>query len=182
MRITARSSRALAFAGVVCLGGCASVLPPQTTQTTFTESDGVDSASRKVGLEVLTVPEGQRVMLVKSPEDRERVCSPRESDQGLSFSEGLSLGLPGVGGSGGGSIGGAVGDHAVALGSPTAVVQMARELLFRACELSLNLDADAAATREIYERFLLTLERIAPVLPAPTPPAPAASDEDDPEE
>jgi hypothetical protein len=109
-------------------------------------------------------------MLIKSPGDVERVCSPRESDQGLSFSEGLNLALPGDE-----SIGGSFGDQAVALGPPAAVVQLARELLFRACELSLNLDADAEETRDIYERFLATLEAIAPTLPV----AEAEDDDDD---
>jgi hypothetical protein len=137
-------------------------MPPQQPEVDFAEHGGIDQANRKLGLQVLTVPEGQRVMLIKSPEDVERVCSPRESDQGLSFSEGVSLSLPGGGDSVG--VGETVGDQAVALGHPTAIVQLARELLFRACELSLSLNADAAETRDIYERFLATLEAIAPPL------------------
>lgn len=141
----------------VALAGCASVVPPQQTEVTYAERGGIDEQHRQVGLQILTVPEGERVMLIKSPDDVERVCSPRESDEGLSVSEGLSLSLPS-----GGSVGEQVGDEAVALGQPTAIVQLARELLYRACELSLNLDADAATTREIYERFLSTLEVVAP--------------------
>lgn len=148
------------------LSGCAA-LPPQRTTVTFSEQGGVDEQHEQSGLQVFTVPEGQRVMLIKSPDDVERVCAPRESDQGTSVSEGLSLSLPG---SGGASTGGSASDQAVPLGSPSAAAQLARELLFRACELSLNLDADAAETREIYERFLATLEALGPAL------APAATD------
>ena len=155
------------------LTGCASALPPQRSELEFAERGGVDEQHREVGLQVLTVPEGQRVMLNKSPDDVERVCSPRESDEGLSVSEGLSVTLPG----GGESIGESVGDQAVALGPPAAVVQLARELLYRACELSLNLDADAATTREIYERFLSVLENVGPFLGAET--SAAAADEED---
>lgn len=163
-----------AAAGLLALTGCASALPLQRTEVELAERGGVDEQHREVGLQVLTVPEGQRVMLIKSPDDVERVCSPRESDQGLSVSEGLSVTLPG----GGESIGGSVGDQAVALGAPAAVVQLTRELLYRACELSLNLDADAATTREIYERFLSVLENVGPFLGSET----AEDDEDDDEE
>lgn len=169
-RLASTLAALAAAAGLVVLTGCASALPPQRTEVEFAERGGVDEQHREVGLQVLTVPEGQRVMLIKSPDDVERVCSPRESDQGLSFSEGLSLTLPGDE-----SVGGSFGDQAVALGRPVAVVQLARELLFRACELSLNLDADAAATREIYERFLSVLETVGPFLGSET----AEDDEDD---
>jgi hypothetical protein len=140
------------------------MVPPQETEVEFAERGGLDQANREIGLQVLTVPEGQRVMLIKSPDDVERVCSPRESDEGMSVSEGLSLSVPTGAGSVG--VGESVGDQAVALGHPTAIVQLARELLFRACELSLNLNANAAETRDIYERFLTTLEAIAPALQA----------------
>jgi hypothetical protein len=150
------------------------MLPPERPEVDFAEHSGIDQANREIGLQVLTIPEGQRVMLIKSPGDVERVCSPRESDEGMSVSEGLSLSVPTGAGSVG--VGESVGDQAVALGHPTAIVQLARELLFRACELSLNLNADAAETREIYERFLATLEAIAPAL---VPAAEAEDDEDD---
>lgn len=152
----------LAAGGALPFGGCTGMMPPQQPEVDFAEHGGIDQANREIGLQVLTIPEGQRVMLIKSPDDVERVCSPRESDQGLSFSEGLSLSLPGGADSVG--VGESMGDQAVALGHPKAVVQLARELLFRACELSLNLNADAAETREIYERFLATLEAVAPAL------------------
>ena len=164
----------LAVGGVLSLGACTGMLPPERPEVDFAEHSGIDQANREIGLQVLTIPEGQRVMLIKSPGDVERVCSPRESDEGMSVSEGLSLSVPTGAGSAG--VGESVGDQAVALGHPTAIVQLARELLFRACELSLNLNADAAETREIYERFLATLEAIAPAL---VPAAEAEDDEDD---
>lgn len=152
-----------ALAAALALTGCAGTLPPQSSQEVFAERGGVRGDGAAVGLEVLTVPEGQRVMLIKSPDDLERVCSPRESDQGFSVSEGVELSLPGAGG---GAIGEEAGAKAVPLAHPTAIVLLARELLFRACELSLNLDADAAETRAIYERFLATLESVAGSLAA----------------
>lgn len=153
----------LAVGALFALGGCSSMLPPERTETDFAERGGIDQAGRQVGLQVLTVPEGQRVMLIKSPEDVERVCSPRESDEGMSVSEGLSLDLAGAGE--GVGMGESVGERAVPLSHPTALVLLARELLFRACELSLNLDASPEETRAIYERFLATLEAVAPTLP-----------------
>ena len=159
-----RPSLAAVATGLLALAGCTAALPPERTEVEFAERAGVDQAGREVGLQVVTVPEGQRVMLIKSPDDVERVCSPRESDEGLSFSEGLDLDLTGAGE--GIGVGESVGERAVALAHPTALVLLARELLFRACELSLNLDASPEETRAIYERFLATLETIAPTLPA----------------
>lgn len=164
-----RGSLRLSFAavtagGLLALAGCSAALPPQRTEVAFSERSGIDQAGRQIGLQVLTVPEGQRVMLIKGPDDVERVCSPRESDEGRSFSEGVDLHLAGAGE--GLGVGENVGERAVALAHPTALVLLARELLFRACELSLNLDADAEETRAIYDRFLGTLEAIAPTLPA----------------
>jgi hypothetical protein len=40
-------------------------------------------------------------------------------------------------------------------------VLISRELMYRACELSLNINADTALTLQIYERFLRSLEEIA---------------------
>lgn len=162
--VTTMSQRPLlALAAVLALAGCAGTLPPETTREVFAERDGLRADGAPLGLEVITVPEGQRVMLIKSPDDVERVCSPRESDQGFSVSEGVQLSLPGAGG---GTIGEQIGAQAVPLAHPTAIVLLARELLFRACELSLNLDADPAETRAIYERFLATLETVSTMLVA----------------
>lgn len=138
------------------LWGCAGMLPPQQTEVVFGESGGLTTGGQKIGLEALSVPEGQRIMLIKSPDDVERVCAPRESDEGHSVSQGLNLSVPGSGL----KIGENVGDQAVPLGKPSTAVQLARELLFRACELSLNLNADHQETRDIYERFLTALETI----------------------
>jgi len=46
------------------------------------------------------------------------------------------------------------------LGGRSADVLLARELLYRACELSTNLHADQELTLKIYDRFLTTLESI----------------------
>lgn len=162
--VTTMSLRcAMALAAALAFAGCAGTLPPQNTQEAFAERGGVRADGAAVGLEVLTVPEGQRVMLIKSPDDVERVCSPRESDQGFSVSEGVQLSLPGAAG---GAIGEEAGVQAVPLAHPTTIVLLARELLFRACELSLNLNADPAETSAIYERFLATVESVAGSLAA----------------
>ena len=48
----------------------------------------------------------------------------------------------------------------VGLGGRSADVLLARELLYRACELATNLGADRELTLKIYDRFLATLESI----------------------
>jgi hypothetical protein len=137
------------------IGGCATSLPSFEPKEIYE-----DAGRRQPGLLVTQVPEGQRVMLIKTPGDVEKVCSPRESDEGLGVSKGFDVSVP----TGAGSVGFGedVGDQAVALAHPTAIVLLARELLYRACELSLNLNADSEQTLAIYERFLRSLESIAP--------------------
>jgi hypothetical protein len=137
------------------------MLSQPATETVLDEEQGV-VRTRHLGLEVLTIPEGQRVMLVKGPDDTERVCAPRESDEGMGYSEGLSIALPGDE-----RIGGDVADQPIALAHPTGIVQLAREMLFRACELSLNVNADPAETLRIYDRFLDVLQAISPALQTP---------------
>ncbi|MCG8455670.1 MAG: hypothetical protein MI919_05265 [Holophagales bacterium] len=146
--------------------GCASSQPTLEPQQIYRDAPGKSS-----GLIVETIAEGERVMLIKSPDDLERVCSPRESDEGLSFSQGFDVSVPTAAGAVG--LGEQSGDDAIALGNPSDLVQLARELLFRACELTLNLDADAEQTVAIYDHFLASFERIATSL------QPAAESEDD---
>ena len=134
--------------------GCASTLPTLESQEIYRQTPVEQS-----GLIVKTVAEGERVMLIKSPDDLEKVCSPRESDEGLSFSKGWNVSIPTEIGTVG--AGDEIGDGAVALGEPSDLVQLAREMIFRACELTLNLDADAEQTVVIYDRFLSAFERIA---------------------
>ena len=58
------------------------------------------------------------------------------------------------------SIGEDVSRGAMSLGGRNPGVLIAHELLYRACELSLNLNADSALTLKIYERFLQSLELV----------------------
>lgn len=71
------------------------------------------------------------------------------------------------------------------LGGRSADVLLARELLYRACELATNLRADQELTLKIYDRFLTTLESISKYQTEPGTAAasaavtPAVSDDDD---
>ena len=46
------------------------------------------------------------------------------------------------------------------LGGRTASVLIVREMLFRACELAMNTDADPKLSLEIFERFLSSIESL----------------------
>lgn len=54
------------------------------------------------------------------------------------------------------------GTKAVALGGRANLTLVTRTLMYRACELSMNLNADKDETLKIYDRFLDTIEKIAP--------------------
>ena len=63
--------------------------------------------------------------------------------------------------SGAKSIGGEKHQESIALGGRNPAVLITRELLYRACELSMNLNADSAGTLAIYREFLDIAQRIA---------------------
>lgn len=85
-----------------------------------------------------------------------KYCLEPSPDLGESISEALNLT------EGTEKLGVKDGSKAVPLGGRANLTLVTRTLLYRACELSLNLNADADETMKIYDKFLTTLEKIAP--------------------
>ena len=107
------------------------------------------------------LPPGQRVVFYKHDLDNDAVqfCAEPLADVSESGSDGVQLS--------------ASGSPAFSetldfsesiteqgLGGRTASVLIVREMLFRACELAMNTDADPKLSLEIFERFLSSIESL----------------------
>jgi hypothetical protein len=111
----------------------------------------------RAGVDVASEPVERRTTYFKNHGSVERYCRAPAPDFTATMSEGVSVGV-GLGGRG-------VAEDktrgAIALGGRNPEVLLARELLYRACELSMNINASPAETRAIYERFLQSIETMA---------------------
>lgn len=113
----------------------------------------------RAGIDVVLAPGDVQTNYFKDTGSRERYCRSPQSDVASTFGEGFSLGL-GLPSGTQKSIGEDVSRGAMSLGGRNPGVLIAREILYRACELSLNLNADTALSLKIYERFLQSLESV----------------------
>lgn len=109
------------------------------------------------GVDVILSPADTQSVYFKDLGSQERYCRSPEPDTASTFSEGVSVGSPLGGGRG---VGEDAARGALSLGGRNPASLISRELMYRACELSLNLNADTALTLQIYERFLRSLEKI----------------------
>jgi len=137
----------IVLAVMMASSGCALRTGTSKTAIRHFDRDGVDMIA-----EPLT---GQATLFVPTPGLPERFCRTPGADAVITVSEGISMPLLA-----GRSIGEDAARGAVALGGRDAAVLITRELLYRACELSVNLRADPELSVKIYERFLATVELI----------------------
>jgi hypothetical protein len=163
----------------LALSGCAG--SPSTRQgETLIDRGGVD---------ILASDSTRQLTYLKERSSTERFCRGPGADSISTASEGVSLQLPLRGSSAG--VGEETTTGAVDLGGRNPAVLITRELMYRACELASNTNADGATERQIYMQFLQAVAAIskaqigpgisafasepaAPVLLAP-PPAPAST-------
>ncbi len=90
--------------------------------------------------------------IIKIHGDPERYCAARQSDVADTRSVGGSIGVSAPGSGEGISEGSSQG--ALALGGRSPSVLIVREMMYRACELALNLNAGNEQTMEIYKLFM----------------------------
>ncbi len=139
---------------LVLLAGCATMAPGSKTEKVI-ERDGVST---------LLIPPEYRDVYFNPDGTKDRHCRAPGPDFSVEASDGVSLGVgvpvPGVGK---GQVGFGSGQAALSLGGRSADVLITRELLYRACEMTANIDANKQETIQIYERFLQAIERIAKV-------------------
>ncbi len=111
------------------------------------------------GVDIVTTSASRQMVMIKSDSSTERYCRGPEPDSSLAVGGGMTLSMPLA--SGMKSFGGEKHQESTALGGRNPAVLITRELLYRACELSMNLNADAASTLSIYREFLDIAQRIA---------------------
>jgi len=144
MYTTIRSVLALA---IVLMSTSCVMTPPQPKVEDLGAIDSITSTS------------DIQMALVKSHGDSERYCAARQSDVADTRSVGTSLGVSAP--STGDSISEGSSQGALALGGRSPAVLIVREMMYRACELSLNLNADSDETLKIYKMFMDEMKAIA---------------------
>jgi hypothetical protein len=106
----------------------------------------------RAGIDVIASDSSRQLTYLKDRGTTERFCRGPGSDSVTTSGEGFNVGVPlhGIGaGIGEGKTAGAVD-----LGGRNPAVLVARELMYRACELASNTNADPATERQIYLQFL----------------------------
>jgi hypothetical protein len=104
------------------------------------------------GVDAVITSNEAKVTYVKEHGHIDRFCAYRESDVETVSSDGFMLGFGTTGTRE--SIGESSGASAVALGGRSPAVLMTRELMYRACELTMNLNTDEEKTIAVYKMFL----------------------------
>lgn len=148
-----RLFRVLALFGAVAfLFGCASV--------NSMSSDKAETLIDREGIDIIAADASRRLAFIKDRDTAERLCLAPGPDFSRTAGHGVNLGLPTTAG---GAVG--IGENqsrgALDLGGRAPALLIARELLYRACELARNINADPATEREIYNRFLDAIVEIA---------------------
>lgn len=99
-------------------------------------------------LKTLSYSDDLQNTFVKKGKNGTKICSQPDPDAAQAFADGLTVGV--------GTQGEGVQDssNATSLGGRNPAVLIAREILYRACELTMNYDADYDQARSIYTEFL----------------------------
>lgn len=135
--------------GILCLfSGCAGLTPDAEKEGKIYERDGVST---------LLIPSDTREVYFKDSRSFERHCRAPGPDVSIQSSSGISLGASIIGKSE--ELSDTSGQSGLALGGRDPAVLLTRELMYRACELASNLNANQKTTISIYNRFLRTVEK-----------------------
>lgn len=147
-----------ALAGLLILPlttGCSVLKGPSSILTgqKGTSHPPMHSVVDRNGLDIIIEDASKKATILKDPSTNERYCRAPDPDFATGQSNSMSLGV-----GTGPSVGMSSGETDDSLGGRTPVVLLTRELMYRACELSLNLNSDTALTKEIYWKFLQTVD------------------------
>jgi len=177
-----RTRNLLQFSGVAAglvLAGCAGPGDRNARPEMVIDRQGID---------VVAADYARQFTYFKAHGTKERYCRGPGPDAITTSSSGVELGVPTQSG-GVGAIGSSSARGGVDLGGRNPAVLISRELLYRACELASNVNADPATELRIYQQFLdaivtisktqvstgnaaLAATPMAPALPQPVAAAP----------
>lgn len=110
------------------------------------------------GIDALVLTDDYKVTYIKKHGDLDRMCATPETDTVPTGESGLSFGSSVLGKSDVTGLKSGTGE--LSLGGRSPLVLITRELMFRACEMTNNLNCDEKTTREVYKMFLDTLEKL----------------------
>ena len=130
---------------LVTISGCGSLISSE------------DNVHTVKGITVVHSKSSEQFSYVKDHKDLARFCAETNTDAQSTSSGGFSLGAAGE------SIGDETSTGAVTLGGRDPTVLITRELMFRACELTLNINAEAGDAVKIYADTLKALLTIVQV-------------------
>ena len=129
---------------LLLLSGCVSAPGSNTRNVHYQARSGVDT---------LLMPAEYREVYFNGGETGDKHCRAPGPDFTVQASDGGSVGGSLMQGTKD-SLGISSGESALTLGGRSPEVLLARELLYRACELSLNTNANSQQATDIYYRFL----------------------------
>lgn len=131
----------------ILLGGCSTMAPG-------TQVKKLDERGR---VEVELIPASYREVYFSPAKSDERHCRAPDPDFTVQQSDQLTAALPA---SSGASLTGGENQTGLSLGGRTETLLITRELMYRACELSANINADAETTIAVYASFLSSIQDI----------------------
>ena len=131
------------------ISSCAGLAPASEVEA-IVERDGVD---------VQLIPAAYREVYFSPATSNERHCRAPDPDFTVQAGENITLGATLPSGDAD-SVGLGSTQTATTLGGRTSSVLITRELMYRACELSSNINADSEGTLAIYKSFIDAIERI----------------------
>ncbi|SFV89077.1 hypothetical protein MNB_SUP05-SYMBIONT-5-1426 [hydrothermal vent metagenome] len=104
----------------------------------------------RTGISVVQSSPGSKFSIIKDGNNSQKFCAPREADFSFTSSKGFDLAVLGKGE----EIGEKSTRGSLSLGGRDPAVLILRELVYRACELSVNSNSTKEQTVKIYKDFL----------------------------
>lgn len=132
------------------ISGCSLMSTPGSDVETLYERNGTD---------IILIPASYREAYFTKPASGERHCRAPDPDFTVQSSEGVSL-SDALASTASESVSLGGGQAAMSLGGRSPDLLITRELMYRACELASNINADEDTTIKIYTQFLKTIENI----------------------
>ncbi len=142
----------ITLVAIVLSSGCATV-------TRERKENLVD----REGLDIVGAPADRLHIIIKESHSTERFCKGPGPDIAATASSGIALGVSGLGLPGKEEVADESSRGALDLGGRSPAVLLARELLYRACELNLNTNSDPKTAIAVYKMTVDAIERISAV-------------------
>ncbi|MGK0267886.1 MAG: hypothetical protein ACI8Y3_000493 [Paraglaciecola sp.] len=125
--------------------------------STMAPGTKIEQVVERNGVSLELIPASYREVYFSPASSDERHCRAPGPDFTVQQSDQLNLSLPANGGE---SLGGGENQTGLSLGGRTPIVLITRELMYRACELSANINANGETSVAIYATFIQAIKDI----------------------